>query len=332
MTDVSADGRITPGCAGMYEPGHADAWRRIVDFVHANSRAKICMQLAHAGRKGSTKRPWEGEPDEPLEEGAWPTIAASGIPYRADSPAPKEMDRADMDRVRDDFARAAGWADEAGFDMIEVHMAHGYLLSSFISPLSNQRGDDYGGDIPARMKFPLEVLDAVRARWPDDKPISVRISATDWVEDGGLTGEDAVEVARLLAEHGCDIVDVSAGQTTEDAEPIYGRMFQTPFSDQIRQEAGIATITVGNITSADQVNTIIASGRADLCALARPHLSDPHFTLRAAAEYGYEPQYWPDQYLAGKSQSAALATQQREKETELLLAARPPSHQPTDDQ
>jgi anthraniloyl-CoA monooxygenase len=331
MTNVSADGRITPGCAGMYDPEHADAWRRIVDFVHANSRAKICMQLAHAGRKGSTKRPWEGEPDEPLEEGAWQTIAASPIPFRSGGPPPREMDRADMDRVRDDFVRAAAWANEAGFDMIELHMAHGYLLSSFISPLSNKRDDDYGGDIPARMKFPLEVLDAVRAHWPDDKPLSVRVSATDWVEDGGLTGDDAVEVARLLVEHGCDIIDVSAGQTTEDAEPIYGRMFQTPFSDQIRQEAGVPTITVGNITSADQVNTIIASGRADLCALARPHLSDPHFTLRAAAHYGYEPQYWPEQYLAGKAQSAVLATQERQKETELLLAARPPSHQPADE-
>ncbi len=327
MADISADGRITQGCAGMYDETHVQAWRHIVDFVHSNSHAKICVQLAHAGRKGSTKRPWEGEPDEPLEEGAWQTIAASPIPFHQGGPQPREMDCGDMDRVLADFVRAAGWADEAGFDMIELHMAHGYLLSSFISPLSNQRTDEYGGDLQARMKFPLEVLDAVRAAWPDEKPISVRISATDWVEDGGLTGDDAVQVARLLADHNVDIVDVSAGQTSEDAEPVYGRMFQTPFSDQIRQEAGVPTITVGNITTADQVNTIIASGRADLCALARPHLSDPHFTLRAAAHYGYEQQYWPAQYLAGKAQSEALGGQQREKSTELLLGARPPSHQ-----
>ncbi|MDP6175729.1 MAG: bifunctional salicylyl-CoA 5-hydroxylase/oxidoreductase, partial [Rhodospirillales bacterium] len=197
MADISADGRITQGCAGMYDETHVQAWRHIVDFVHSNSHAKICVQLAHAGRKGSTKRPWEGEPDEPLEEGAWQTIAASPIPFHQGGPQPREMDCGDMDRVLADFVRAAGWADEAGFDMIELHMAHGYLLSSFISPLSNQRTDEYGGDLQARMKFPLEVLDAVRAAWPDEKPISVRISATDWVEDGGLTGDDAVQVARL---------------------------------------------------------------------------------------------------------------------------------------
>ena len=325
MTDVSREGRISPGCAGMYKPEHVAAWRGIVDFVHANSRAMICMQLAHAGRKASTKRAWEGD-NEPLEEGGWPIISASPIPYLPHGPVPKEMDRADMDKVRDDFVRAAKWAEEAGFDMIEVHMAHGYLLSSFISPLSNVRTDEYGGSLENRMRFPLEVFDAVRAVWPEDKPMSVRISATDWVEDGGLTGDDSVIVATTLEAHGCDIVDVSAGQTTTDAEPVYGRMFQTPFSDQIRSEAGIPTIAVGNITTADQINTIVAAGRADLCALARPHLTDPHFTLRAAAHYGYELQFWPNQYLSAQQQSTRLAERDNEREAELQRAAKAPGH------
>ena len=293
MTDVSREGRITPGCAGMYKPEHVAAWRRIVDFVHANSGAKICLQLAHAGQKGATKLAWEGA-DEPLRQGGWPIISASPLAYLAHGHVPKQMDRADMNKVRDDFARAARMAEQAGFDMLELHMAHGYLLSSFISPLTNRRADGYGGSLENRMRFPLEVLDAVRAAWPDDKPLACRVSATDWVEDGGLTGDDAVAVARLLHAHGCDIIDVSAGQTTTKAEPIYGRMFQVPFSDQIRQETSIPTIAVGNITTPDQVNTIIAAGRADLCALARPHLTDPHFTLRAAARYGYADQRWPD--------------------------------------
>ena len=323
MTDVSPEGRISLGCAGMYKPEHVAAWREIVEFVHGNSNARICMQLAHAGRKGSTKLAWEGD-NEPLEEGGWQTLSASAIPYLPHGNVPKAMDRADMDKARDDFVRSAKWADDAGFDMIEVHMAHGYLLSSFISPMSNIRDDDYGGALENRMRFPLEVFDAVRAVWPKDQPMSVRISATDWVADGGLTGDDAVEIAKLLKAHGCDIVDVSAGQTSTEAEPVYGRMFQTPFSDQVRNEAGVPTMAVGNITTADQVTTIGAAGRADLCALARPHLTDPHFTLRAAAHYGYEPQVWPNQYLSAKSQQARLAERDREREEELIEAAAPP--------
>ncbi|MEE8396768.1 MAG: bifunctional salicylyl-CoA 5-hydroxylase/oxidoreductase [bacterium] len=325
MTDVSPEGRITRGCAGMYEPGHLAAWRRIVDFVHANSRAKICIQLAHAGSKAATRKPWEGE-NEPLGEDGWPILAASPLPYLPHGQVPRQMERAEMDKVVGDFARAANMAVEAGFDMVELHMAHGYLLSGFISPLTNLRTDGYGGDLENRMAFPLQVLAAVREVLPDQMPLSVRISATDWVEDGGLDGDDAVQVARLLQGAGCDIVDVSAGQTTTGARPVYGRMFQTPFSEQIRHEAGVPTIAVGNITSADQVNTIIAAGRADLCALARPHLSDPHFTLRAAAQYGHEPQAWPKQYLPAKAQSRRLALAEEQRKAELLQAARPSSH------
>ncbi len=321
MTNVSADGRITPGCAGMYQPEHAAAWKKIVDFVHDRSHARICMQLAHAGRKGSTKAPWQGE-DEPLDAGNWPLISASAIAYKPASQTPRAMERADMDRVRDDFVRAAGMALEAGFDMLELHMAHGYLLSSFISPLSNRRDDEYGGSLESRMRFPLEVFDAVRAAWPEDRPMAARVSATDWVEGRGLSGEDSVAIAIMLKDHGCDIVDVSAGQTSAEARPVYGRMFQTPFSDQIRNEAGIPTIAVGGITSADQINTIVASGRADLCALARAHLTDPHFTLQAAAHYGYTPQIWPDQYLAAKAQSARLAERENLIEKELREAAK----------
>jgi anthraniloyl-CoA monooxygenase len=323
MTNVSADGRITPGCAGMYQPEHAAAWKKIVDFVHDRSHARICMQLAHAGRKGSTKAPWQGE-DAPLDADNWPLISASAIAYKPASQTPRAMDRADMDRVRDDFVRAAGMALEADFDMLELHMAHGYLLSSFISPLSNKRDDEYGGSLEHRMRFPLEVFDAVRAAWPEDRPMAARVSATDWVAGRGLTGEDAVEIAIMLKDHGCDIVDVSAGQTSAEAQPVYGRMFQTPFSDQIRNEAGIPTIAVGSITSADQINTIVASGRADLCALARAHLTDPHFTLQAAAHYGYTPQIWPDQYLAAKAQSARLAERENLIEKELREAAKAP--------
>ena len=321
MTDVSAEGRITLQCTGMYKLKHVVAWKRIVDFVHEYSLAKICLQLAHAGCKGSTKVMWEGE-DQPLDSGNWPLLSASAIPYKPGSATPKAMDRADMDTVRDDFARAVTMAEDACFDMIEIHMAHGYLLSSFISPLSNVRTDEYGGSLENRMRFPLEVFDAMRAVWPDDKPIAVRISATDWVAGRGLTGNDAVEVARMLKAHGCDIVHVSAGQTSPEAQPVYGRMFQTPFSDQIRNEAGVPTIAVGNITTADQVNTIIVSGRADLCALARPHLTDPHFTLQAAAHYGYTPQFWPNQYLPAKAQSARLAERQNLADKELRQAAK----------
>jgi len=297
MTDVGPDARISPGCAGMYRPEHVQAWRRIVDFVHRWSAAKIAMQLGHAGRKGSTRVPWdEGGDRMPLREGNWPLLGPSAIPYLPHQAVPKPMDRADMDAVVADHVRAALWAEEAGFDMLEIHMAHGYLLSSFISPLSNKRADAYGGSIERRMRFPLEVFDAVRAAWPADKPIAVRISATDWVADGGLTGDDAVEVARLLKAHGCDIVDVSAGQTSPDARPNYGRMYQVPFSDQIRHAAAIPTMAVGAILGADHINTILAAGRADLCCLARPHLRDPYLTFHAADTYGYVDIPWPDQY------------------------------------
>jgi anthraniloyl-CoA monooxygenase len=293
MTDVSREARITPGCAGMYKPEHVAAWRRIVDFVHAHSRAKIGMQLGHAGRKGATRLAWEGM-DEPLEEGEWPILAASPIPYFPHSRAPKEMDRSDMLGVRDDFVRAAEMAEEAGFDILEIHFAHGYLLASFISPLTNRRADEYGGLLENRMRFPLEVFDAVRAVWPEEKPISVRISAVDWAP-GGLESADAVEVAKLLKAHGCDVLDVSAGQTVPWAKPVYGRQFQTPFSDRIRHEAEIPTMAVGNISSYMDVNTILAAGRADLCVLARAHLWDPYWTRHAAHEMGYGFP-WPDPY------------------------------------
>ncbi|HEY8429820.1 MAG TPA: bifunctional salicylyl-CoA 5-hydroxylase/oxidoreductase [Sandaracinaceae bacterium] len=297
MTDVSPEGRITPGCTGLWNETQAAAWKRIVDFVHANSGAKIGVQLGHAGRKGSTKRPWEGD-DEPLDEGNWEVMAPSPIAYKPGMHVPRAMTRADMDLVRDQYVRSTELALVAGFDLIELHFAHGYLLSSFLTPLSNQRDDEYGGSLENRMRYPLEIFEAVRAVWPDEKPISVRISATDWVP-GGFDGDDAVELARALKARGCDIIDVSTGQTSPLAKPIYGRMYQTPFSDRIRNEVGIPTIAVGNITTADQVNTILLAGRADLCALARTHLRDPHFTLRAAEELGQDVPY-PNPYLPAK--------------------------------
>ena len=309
MTDVSADARITPGCAGMYQPEHRDAWKRIVDFVHAQG-SRIAIQLAHAGRKGSVERPWGPRADRPLEDG-WPLIAASAIPWSDEDRVPREMTRDDMDRVRDDFAQATVWANEAGFDMVELHCAHGYLLSSFLTPVSNHRTDDYGGSVENRLRFPLEVFAAMRAVWPDDKPMSVRLSATDWMDDG-LTPEDSVAIARAFAEAGCDLIDVSAGQTSPEAKPVYGRMFQTPFSDRIRNEAGVATMAVGNIYETDHVNSILAAGRADLCALARPHLADPNWSLRAAAELGFRGVTPPVQYLAGFSQLARNLEKQQQ--------------------
>jgi anthraniloyl-CoA monooxygenase len=294
MTDVSREGRISPGCAGLYKPEHVTAWRRIVDFVHGASGARIGVQLGHAGRKGSTRRLWEGI-DEPLPEGNWPLISASPIAYLPHSQVPRAMDRRDMDGVRDDFARAARLADEAGFDLLELHFAHGYLLASFISPLTNRRQDEYGGPLANRLRFPLEVFDAVRAAWPAAKPIAVRVSATDWREDG-LPPAEAVEVARALKQHGCDVIDVSAGNTVPDDAPAYGRLYQTPFSDRIRHEAGIATMTVGGVASAADVNSILAAGRADLCVLARAHLWDPYWTRHAAREQGVELP-WPAPYL-----------------------------------
>ena len=324
MVCVSADARITLGCTGMYTDAQEAAYKRIVDFVHANSGAKFCLQLGHAGRKGATKLMWEGM-DQPLAEGAWPVISASPIPYYANSQVPREMTRADMDRVTADFVAAAERGNRAGFDMLELHCAHGYLLASFISPLTNRRTDEYGGSLANRLRFPLEVFRALRKAWPDEKPMSVRISATDW-EEGGLSGDDSVEVARAFAEAGCDLIDVSTGQTTPDAEPVYGRMFQTPFSDQIRNDAGMATMCVGAITTADQVNTIIAAGRADLVALARPHLVDPFFTMKAAAWYGATDIHCPPQYLAGRDQIFRNSVRDRADLTELRRKAKPKQH------
>jgi anthraniloyl-CoA monooxygenase len=300
MTCVSPEARITLGCTGMYAPEHMTEWKRICEFVHQWSRAKICLQLGHSGRKGAVESGLE-RADTPLEDGAWQTMAPSPLPHRPGMGVPREMTRADMEQVRDDFVRATEMAITSGFDMLELHCAHGYLLSSFITPLANRRTDEYGGSLENRLRFPLEVFAAMRAVWPEERPMSVRISATDWVE-GGIAGEDAVAISRAFYGIGADIIHVSTGQTAADARPVYGRMFQTPYSDQIRNEAGIPTIAVGNITEADQVNSIIAAGRADLCALARPHLSDPYWTLHAAAEQGYTAQHWPPQYRSGKQQ------------------------------
>jgi anthraniloyl-CoA monooxygenase len=300
MTCVAPDGRISPGCAGMYRDEHVPAWTRIVDFVHTYTKAKIALQLGHAGPKGSTQRGWE-EADEPLPDGNWPVMGPSPIPFGERHQVPRVMTHADMARVKEQFVRAAAMGLRCGFDLLELHCAHGYLLSSFITPLTNQRADEYGGSLANRLRFPLEVFAAVRAVWPAYKPMSVRISATDWVE-GGITPNDAVEVARAFDAAGADLIDVSAGQTSRLAQPVYGRMFQTPFSDKIRNELRIATMAVGNITDADQVNSIVAAGRADLVALARPHLADPYFTLHAAAQTGYDEQHWPEQYLTGREQ------------------------------
>jgi anthraniloyl-CoA monooxygenase len=317
MTCVSPEARITLGCTGMYAREHVEAWTRIVAFVHGWSHARICLQLGHSGRKGATRLMWEGM-DEPLEEGGWEVIGPSPLPFGPRNRVPRAMSRADMDRVRGEFVRATEMAARCGFDMLELHCAHGYLLSSFITPLSNRRTDDYGGPLENRLRFPIEVFAAMREAWPVERPMSVRISATDWVE-GGVDGDEAVQIARTFHAAGADIIHVSAGQTTPEARPVYGRMFQTPFSDRIRNEAGIPTIAVGNITEADQVNGIIAAGRADLCALARPHLSDPHWTLHAAAELSHADQPWPVQYLSGKQQLERLVQRRREMEQLELL-------------
>ncbi len=300
MTCVSADARITPGCTGLYDDTHVTAWKRITDFVHAQSEAKICLQLGHAGPKGSTKLGWEGM-DAPLDSGNWDLLAPSPLAWSRDNAMPRAMTRADMNRVRDDFVNATRRAVAAGFDMLELHAAHGYLLSAFISPLTNRREDEYGGPLENRLRFPLEVFAAMRAVWPADWPMSVRLSATDW-HPNGLTPDDAVIVARAFRDAGADLIDVSAGQTSIEGKPVYGRMFQTPFSDRIRNEAGIATMAVGNVLDHDHVNSILAAGRADLVALARPHLSDPYFTLHAAGALGHDAQPWPKQYLSGRAQ------------------------------
>ncbi len=303
MTCVSPEGRISPGCTGMWNDDHVAAWKRIVDFVHSNSKAKICLQLGHSGGKGSTKLGWEGN-DVPLDEGNWPVMSASDVPWSPINQVPRPMTRADMDLVRDQFVAAVRMGLECGFDMIELHAAHGYLLSSFITPLQNKRTDEYGGSLENRLRYPLEVFAAMRSAWPSDKPMSVRISATDWAGENGITSDDAVTIGEAFAREGADLIDVSAGQTWTDQQPVYGRMFQTPFSDKIRNEARLATMAVGNIYEPDHANSILAAGRADLVALARPHLIDPMWTLRAAAQLDYRDIHIPPQYLNGMSQLA----------------------------
>ena len=300
MTCPSADARITPGCAGLWNDAQRDAWKRIVDFVHANSGAKMGLQLGHAGRKGSTQLGWQ-KMDEPLESGNWPLLSASAIAYLPQSQVPRAMTREDMDRVREDFVAAARRGAEAGFDILELHCAHGYLLSSFLSPLTNRRDDAYGGSVENRARYPLEVFAAVRAVWTADRPISVRLSCHDWFP-GGNTADDAVAIARLFKAAGADIIDCSSGQVVADQKPVYGRMWQTPFADRIRNEVGIPTVAVGSIFEADHVNMVIAAGRADLCAVARPHLADPAWTLHEAAKIGHADIAWPLPYLSGRSQ------------------------------
>ncbi|MES2968148.1 MAG: bifunctional salicylyl-CoA 5-hydroxylase/oxidoreductase [Pseudomonadota bacterium] len=315
MACTSAQGRISPGCPGLYAPEHEAAWTRLVDFVHAETQAKICCQIGHAGRKASTQLGWENG-DAPLATGNWPVIAPSALPWTAENQMPKAMDRADMDAVLTEFVQATDMARRAGFDMIELHAAHGYLISSFISPKSNIRTDEYGGSLENRMRYPLRVFAAMRAAWGEEKPMSVRISATDWVGSDGVTPSDAVQIAKMFVDAGADIIDVSAGQTTPDAQPIYGRMFQTPFSDRIRNEANLATMAVGNITEPDQVNSILLAGRADLVCLARPHLFDPYWTLHAAMAVGDAGTDWPLPYLRGRDQAQRL----RERAAEVIRA------------
>jgi anthraniloyl-CoA monooxygenase len=310
MTCVSAEGRITPGCPGLYAPEHEAAWKRLADFIHAETSAKFCIQIGHSGRKGSTRVAWEGM-DLPLETGNWETISASAIAYKPQNAAPRAMTVEDMAQVKADFVAATEMAARAGADMIEMHAAHGYLLASFISPVTNKRSDAYGGSLENRMRYPLEVFTAMRAAWGQDKPMSVRISAHDWI-DGGVEPEEAVEIAKMFAAAGADIIDVSSGQTDPAEAPIYGRMFQTPFSDRIRNEAGLATMTVGNISDYDQVNGILMAGRADLVCLARMHLADPYWTLHAAAEQGDTQSEWPVPYKGGRDLLFRLKQRQQE--------------------
>jgi anthraniloyl-CoA monooxygenase len=306
MTCVTPQGRITPGCTGLYTPEHEAAWKRIVAFIHAETDAKVAIQLGHSGPKGSTQLGWE-RMDAPLVRGNWEIMAPSPLAWSPGNQIPREMTRADMDAIRAAYVAATAMAERAGFDMLELHYAHGYLMSAFITPLTNRRGDAYGGSLANRMRFPLEVFNAVRAAWPAQKPVSIRISAHDWVGNDGIMPEDAVEIAQMLKDAGADIIDVSAGQTSVDARPVYGRMFQTPLSDRIRNEVGIATMAVGNIYEPDHVNSILMAGRADLCCLARPHLADPYWTLRAAAQLGYRGEIWPKPYLAGRDQLHRLS-------------------------
>lgn len=311
MTCVSAQGRITPGCPGLYAPEHEAAWKRLADFVHAETSAKLCLQIGHSGRKGSTCVAWEGI-DRPLDSGNWDIISASPIAYKPENQVPREMTRADMEEVRDQFVASVQMADRAGADMIEMHAAHGYLLASFISPVTNKRSDEFGGSLENRMRYPLEVFTAMRAAWPEHKPMSVRISAHDWI-DGGVDPNEAVEIAKMFRAAGADIIDVSSGQTDPSEAPIYGRMFQTPFSDRIRNEAGIPTMTVGNISDYDQVNGILTSGRADLVCLARAHLGNPYWTLHAAVEQGDTASEWPAPYQGGRDLLFRLRERQQEQ-------------------
>ncbi len=311
MTCTSPEARITPGCPGLWTDEQGAAWARIVDWVHAHSDAAVGVQIGHAGPKGSTCAPWQGGGmDQALPEGDglrnWGLLAASAQPYLPDGQVPRAMTRADMDRVKTDFVAAAGRAAQAGFDWLELHCAHGYLLSSFLSPLTNHRRDEHGGPLENRLRYPLEVAAAVRAAWPADRPMSVRISAHDWVA-GGNTPAEAVAMARAFKAVGVDLVDVSSGQVSPEQKPTYGRMYQTPFADRVRQEAGIATMAVGAISEADHVNAIIAAGRADLCAVGRPHLANPAWTLAEAARIGHTPIRWPRQLVSGKSQMESLA-------------------------
>jgi anthraniloyl-CoA monooxygenase len=301
MTCTAPDARITPGCTGLWNEAQREGWRRVVDFVHGHSPAKIALQLGHAGRKGSTQLGWQ-EMDRPLLGGNWPLISASPLPYLAGvSQVPRAMTEEDRACVAAQFMGAARLGVEAGFDMLELHMAHGYLLASFLSPLTNERTDGYGGSIANRLRFPLEVLHAVRTVWPEQRPLSVRISASDWAP-GGLEEGDLIAAARAFKEAGVAILSISSGQTVADQRPVYGRMWQTPFADMIRNVVGIPTIAVGNIFEPDHVNTIVGAGRADLCAIARPHLADSAWTLHAAASQRYAAQWWPAPYLAGRAQ------------------------------
>jgi anthraniloyl-CoA monooxygenase len=315
MTAPCPEGRITPGCTGLWNEAQMQAFKRIVDFTHASGAgAKMGLQLGHSGPKGSTQVGWE-TPDEPLPEGNWPLLAASTVAYGPNNQVPQAMTRADMDRLKAQFAQSTRYAVDAGFDWLELHCAHGYLLSSFITPLTNQRSDAYGGSLENRCRYPLEVFSAIRAAWPEHLPMSVRISAHDWAP-GGNTADDGVAMARLFKAAGCDFIDVSSGQTTRAARPVYGRMYQTPFADRIRNEVGIQTIAVGAISQADQVNSIIAAGRADLCALGRPHLADPAWTLHEAASLQSRQVSWPQPYLSGRDQLYRELFKQKEAQAQ----------------
>jgi len=307
MTCVSAEGRITPGCPGLYTAEHETQWRRLTEFVHSETDAKLCCQIGHSGRKGSTRIGWEGM-DMPLEDNNWDLVSASAIAWSDNNATPRAITKAEMDQIKLEFVTAAQMAEKSGFDMIELHAAHGYLLSSFISPVSNQRNDEYGGSLDNRMRWPLEIFQSMREFWPEEKPMSVRISANDWVGKDGITPDDAVTIAKLFSQAGADLIDVSSGQTTVDAQPVYGRMFQTPFSDRIRNEAGLTTMAVGNIYEADHVNSILMAGRADLVAIGRPHLANPYWTLHEGSKIGdRHSDDWPKPYLAGREQLWRLA-------------------------